>query len=313
MPRSLPSICSAAIVLAWLFSLPLRSATPTIRLNPTEVFDLPAVSALNIVMMAGSDSGIYFLLRGPAGSEVVQVTPSGQLIKRMWLGFKSPARLAVDQAGNAAVTDSGPENATVIFDTSGKVVKRFLLRRGVLDLAYVGPSLVSLVMGSTIFREPDSAELLNLNKPFGSEPFLVSSLRTDSLALLGESSARLLIVNLETGTTAWTTLQAPEIQDEVRAQPLAGVAASIYDMAITPSGEIFDALSPYDVDQAKILEFDSSGRLLARYVCILPAFENLKSKGRPNGNLVASKIAWSAGQLVICSAPDRKCAVYRVR
>jgi hypothetical protein len=257
-------------------------------------------------MMAGNNSGIYFLLRGAAGSEVLRLTPSGQLVKRIWLNFKFPARFAVDPAGNVAVADSGPDNSTVIFDPSGNVATRLLLRRGALDLGYVR-LLISLVTGSAV------TELLNLNKPFGSEPFLVSSFQADSLALLSESSARLLIVNLQTGRTSWATLLAPEIQGEVRGQPLGGFAAAVYDMAITTSGEIFGAISPYDVDQAKILQFDSSGRLLARYLCVLPAFENLKSKGRPNGNLLASRIAWSAGQLVICSEPERKCAVYRVR
>jgi hypothetical protein len=52
----------------------------------------------------------------------------------MLLNFKFPARFAVDQAGNVAVAGSGPDNSTVIFDPSGNVAKRLLLRRGAVSV-----------------------------------------------------------------------------------------------------------------------------------------------------------------------------------
>lgn len=286
-------------------------------INPIGSFSVPTDPEMRIVGSTGSGVDLWFLLHGPGGTKAMRTDTAGRLEGSVDLSSfgvnRAPAVCSSDDGRLAVLKRNGEWN---VFSQSGAILQTGSVETAVgcvflnesSHLFRIAPDRVANVYGNP------SDDILLPGTPLRWPPRELG-LTGDRIGIIEVQNTVLTVVDTRTRLTQQFTLSAPEIQDVSRERPTdSRLSPAIFAASVhRPSGSIFAAISPYQVDQgATVLQFTENGRLVSRLRCKLIKSASLTTSRNRDGHFIVDNILVSRDLLLLVSNSQRLCLTYNL-
>jgi hypothetical protein len=226
----------------------------------------------------------------------------------------------MNEDGTVAVIErSTTSRKIVIFDRSRTITKAMEVKSAIQDLAFAGSDLYGLI-DDKVVRLSDNTVIASLD---AHQKYMLVSRGASTFAAVSSTSPEVYGLNASGGTWAPHILSDPELSKRIAERTSRSVVVTnllIYSATCDTSGMIYGALSPYPLDHAVIIQFNSSGRVFRSLNLQLPVAPTIRRSERMFAktpavtNLSALFIAVSPDGNRLCSysQPHNQIAVYDI-